>query len=115
MISAASAIGIVVAAIGSVMTATGQVDAWVLTETEFDTKMALHEAEPHAAASEAIGRIENWQKCDRLERRIDSLEDRKWKYQQADASAEQIRDIERDIENEKKKYDALDCAKVLTA
>lgn len=108
MISAAMAFALVVSSIGGVLTATGKVDSWIVTHAEHDADFI--------PLSENVTEIRAWQKCDRLERRIEALEDRKWKYEQAEnPDPELIRDIENDIEDVREDYDANDCAKVLAA
>ena len=91
------------------LTATGQLDALVVTEAELHD----HAAEPHAAASEAIDELKNWNRCDRLERRLDALDDRLYRLTRDEADADVIRDVERDIEAAERQYDALGCAEVL--
>ena len=108
LVSIATAFILVMTTITGTLTATGQLDRLVMTQAE-------HEAD-FVPLAENVEEIRNWQKCDRLERRIADLEDRKWKYEQAeDPDEDLIRDIETDIEDVQRDYDALDCARVLAA
>lgn len=111
VVSTLTAFILVMSTVTGTLTATGQLDALVVTEAE----LAEHSSTPHASASEAIDELKNWNKCDRLERRLDALDDRLYRLQRDDASDDAIRDVERDIEATERQYDALDCARVLAA
>lgn len=91
-------------ATGTISAVTG-IDALVMTQAEHDADFI--------PLSNKVDGVDAWNKCERLERRIETLEDRKWKRQQAAAGAEAIRDIEKDITEELRKYGALKCATIL--
>ncbi len=105
IVSVATVFILLVTTVTSTLTATGQLDSLIMTQAE-------HEAD-FVPLSESVGEIRAWNKCDRLERRIIDLEDRKWKYQQAGAIEDIIRDIDKQIRSTQREYDALSCAQVL--
>ena len=109
LVSIATGFILLMTTITGTLTATGQLDALVVTEAE----LHAHEAEPHAAASQAIDELKNWNRCDRLERRLDALDDRLYRLTRDEASDDAIRDVERDIEAAERQYEALGCAEVL--
>jgi len=96
---------LVVATITGTLTATGQIDALIMTETEHDADFI--------PLSESVSGITAWNQCARLERKLDTLDDRIWKMQQAGATADSIRDVERDMAKVQSEFDALDCVLVL--
>ena len=96
---------LVVATVTGAMTATGQLDALVMTEQEHN--------DDFVPLSEAVSGIENWNRCVRLERILDSLDDRVWKMQQVEADPDSIRDVEKDMAKVAREFDALQCAAVL--
>ena len=112
MTSILTTLVLVSATITGTLTATGQFDALVMTEAEhiFDVaplKMQVQET------SEAVAGVQVWNQCARLESRIVELEDRKWKREQAGATADAIRDIDNDIAAERRRFNALNCATIL--
>lgn len=96
------------------LTATGQLDALVLTESEFETIFADHNGAMHPTATEAVDELKAWNRCVRLEDQLHNLDDRLWRVQQSpDADPQTIRDIEKDIDALEQRFDALKCDEVL--
>lgn len=105
---------LVMSTITGTLTATGQLDSLFLTESEFADIFAEHESKLHPGADQAIDDLKTWNRCDRLERKIATLEDRLWRAQQTpDTDPQTIRDIERDIATTERQFEALNCAEVL--
>ena len=91
------------------------IDDLVMTRAEHDAAMAVHEAGQHAATEQAINELKEWNRCDRLERRIEQLNERLWQAEHAEQIDEDlVRDIKIDIEKTKRQFNALNCARVLT-
>ena len=70
VVSTATAFILVMSTITGTLTATGQLDSLVTTEAELAEFVAAN-----AATKEAIDDLKLWNRCDRLERRLDSLDD----------------------------------------
>lgn len=106
LISAATAFMLLAGTITGTLTATGQLDMLIMTHMEHDTDFV--------PLAENVEAIRAWQQCDRLERRMVDLEDRKWKYQQAvTVDAGLIRDVDTDIAETRRAFNALNCAEIL--
>lgn len=103
---------LVSATVTGTMTMTGQFDALVMTEAEHDFDVAPLKLLA-TETSEAVAGVQVWNQCARLEMRIVELEDRKWKREQAGATADAIRDIDNDIAAERRRFNALGCAQIL--
>jgi hypothetical protein len=112
MTSILTTVVLISATITGTLTATGQFDALVMTELEHNLDIAPMKMQI-MVASDAVEGIQVWNQCARLEQRIAELEDRKWKREQAGATADAIRDIENDIAAERQRFNALNCAQIL--
>lgn len=109
VISTATAFILVMTTITGTLTATGQLDSLVVTETELAEFVA-----ENAATKGAIDDLKLWNRCDRLERRLDQLDDLIWRLEQADDPDEDaIREAERRRQATEREYTALQCARVL--
>ena len=109
LVSVATGFILIVSTITGTLTATGQLDALVVTEAELADFVV-----ENAASKADIDDLKTWNRCDRLERRLDALADRLWRLEQDDdADDDAIRDVERDISTTEREYEALNCARVL--
>lgn len=95
--------------VGTIMagvTSVSELDALVMTEKEHTADISK--------LTTTVKEIIAWNKCDRVERRLEALEDRKWKLEQVDASQDVIRQADYDISRVRREFAALRCAEVLT-
>ena len=88
-------------------------DDLVVTQAELDQ----HAATLHVGADQAIDELKAWNRCDRLERRLEELANRKWRLEHPpegdDIDDDAVRDVMRDIEATERQYGALRCAQIL--
>lgn len=68
--------------------------------------------------NEKVETIRRWQKCDRLDRRISQLEDRRWYVEtsstiSSEAKTELLRPINEDIAQARRSFNSLGCGTVL--
>jgi hypothetical protein len=91
------------------------IDDLVMTRAEHDADMRLHAAGQHSSTEEAIKDLQLWNRCDRLERRIEVLASRLWEAEHAETvDDEYVREIRYDMEKTRREFEALDCARILT-
>ncbi len=114
MVSTLIALGVVGGSLTAALGGFDAIDNLVVTHTE----LAAHEAELHAGTQEALDKLDAWNVCDRLERRIDVLEGRLYRLRQAETAnaeltAATIRELEQDIAKLERDFEAKDCATVL--
>lgn len=89
------------------------IDNLVVTHAEMRSELdQIVEAQQSTDAS--IKELRNWNKCDRLERRIERLRDRLFELRAAEApNPELINGTEREIATAERQFNALECAKAL--
>lgn len=91
------------------------VDALVVTQAELDKSLARHSGTLHAGAQKAIDDLQRWNRCDRLERRLEGLEDRLFQIESVadtvDSRAK--RELKRDSKYARQQFDAFECGVVL--
>ena len=102
VISTLAAFAVVMTTITGTLTATGQLDALIVTEAEL------------APVASQVEENKAWNQCHRLELQIERYEDRLWERQHAeDPDDETIREIERQIDRLTREFNAKNCAEVL--
>lgn len=115
LISTLLAISFMAATVTGGIASFGQLDRLVVTHAEHEHFLAEHQAGWHEAAREAITDLQRWNRCDRLERRLERLDDRMWKIEQQEVvNRVELRNASIDTSKTKRQFDALDCARVLT-
>lgn len=110
--------GIVLTALIQFADGMAAVDSWVMTHEEHDASLKAHAQLPHRAAQAQIDELTKWNKCERYERLLETLQDRKWRIEYSGRTEdslddEALRDVERDIRKLEKEFEAFDCVKVL--
>ncbi len=104
VVSTLAAFVFVVTTVTSTLTATGQLDALVVTEAELQP------------VADQVEENRRWNQCHRLELQIERYEDRLWERQNADEPDEQlIRELERELDDLEDEFDAKNCTEVLNA
>ena len=111
---------VIVAVLGGTITAGitgfGQLDDLVMTRAEHDIDIIEHASGSHVTTAKAIDDLQAWNRCDRLERRSSELADRQWRLEQTAGTALlTLRDVGRDIEQIKQKFNDLKCSVVLSS
>ena len=102
VISTLAAFAFVMTTVTGTLTATGQLDALVVTHAELQP------------VSDQVEQNKAWNQCHRLELQIERHEDRLWERQHADdPDDEAIRDIERQIDRLEREFAAKNCAEIL--
>ena len=118
------AISVVASAITGGLAGIGQLDKLVMTHQEVQELMhpnvgRLVELEKSLAVlDESVAEIRVWNRCARLEERLDNLDDRKWRIENVrddddDVDIDELRDVTRDKSKTQRQFDALQCAEVL--
>ena len=95
--------------LGALITGTVQgidtLDSLVMTEAE-------HFADT-APLKIAMEDMQSWNKCARIERKMDTLEDRVFNLKQNSGSTNEIHNVESDHRKLERRYVALGCARIL--
>lgn len=113
LVSAATGFVLIVSTISGTLTATGQLDAWVVTEAELVAVTAPLVTDL-GQTKEAIDDLKIWNRCDRLERRLDQIDDLLFRLRRdEDPDEDSIREAERRRAQTQRDFDALECARVL--
>ena len=108
VISTLATFAFLMATVTGTLTATGQLDALIMTEAE-------HDADFVPLASQ-VEENKQWNQCHRLELNIQRLEDRIWEREQAeDPDEDVIRDLREQLRRLEREFDAKDCVEVLDA
>ena len=89
------------------MTATGQLDALIVTHSELDTVLV--------PLSDQVDDNKRWNQCHRIELHIQRLEDRIWEREHNGSDPEALRDLREQLQRKKREFEAKDCAEVLDA
>ncbi len=104
VVSVLSAFILLMTTVTGTLTATGQLDALVVTETELQP------------LADQVEQNKLWNQCHRLELRIERYEDRLWDVQRQDSPDEdQIRELENLIDDLEDEFDAKNCTEILNA
>lgn len=106
------ALGLLAGAVTGTVRGLDVIDELVMTHAEhaLDAEMFTEEL---AAAQEAIGDMKLWNRCDRLERRMETLQDRIFNMEQQGVIEDQIRPVRQDYARVQAQYTSLNCAVVL--
>ena len=107
---------------GSIILVTGLITGAVQGISEIDRLVITH-AEHEAAMkpvndtlkanSDGITDLKTWNKCARLEQRMDTLEDRLFNQRQSNTGSEVIHDIETELKKIERQFNAHNCARIL--
>lgn len=112
MISTLVAVGILSGTVVGTVEGLAGLDDLVMTHAEHDLDVAALQSDI-AMTADTAEELKAWNKCERLESRIDTLEDRIYRMQQDETPEAQIREVQQDLTGLEQQFTALRCAVTL--